>query len=346
MKAFNAAMVTNMSDRLKVIERVKVALVDDGVDPEYESVGKYLANNGFPLGTPDGKTVPFYTSTKQHGSKMAWVISTICPFVEIYVAKMDNYHELDLGNPAFDPERAVKVRSQPTSVILFHTPWSKKSGFQIANNTNYIQAVEWALKRDADILSMSWLFRYTQAVEEHTNELTRLLDHSPYSKPPIMYCAAKDTRGDDSASATYYPAGCNLTQTVGAADIHCKPKPYVTLEDTEWLFPGTNVFEDPADSGNSVATAVAAGVAALVLFCLNDVGVQWDQIKPKVTPKQLMEQLFKGLQDEHSKTKYVDLAKLFKFEENELEKISSRFLVDRLIHYIPGLRDAIGRSRI
>ncbi|CCC05592.1 hypothetical protein SMACR_09638 [Sordaria macrospora] len=315
VKAFNAAMVTNMSDRLKVIERVKVALVDDGVDPEYESVGKYLANNGFPLGTPDGKTVPFYTSTKQHGSKMAWVISTICPFVEIYVAKMDNYHELDLGNPAFDPERAVK-------------------------------AVEWALKRDADILSMSWLFRYTQAVEEHTNELTRLLDHSPYSKPPIMYCAAKDTRGDDSASATYYPAGCNLTQTVGAADIHCKPKPYVTLEDTEWLFPGTNVFEDPADSGNSVATAVAAGVAALVLFCLNDVGVQWDQIKPKVTPKQLMEQLFKGLQDEHSKTKYVDLAKLFKFEENELEKISSRFLVDRLIHYIPGLRDAIGRSRI
>jgi hypothetical protein len=98
--------------------KVKVALIDDGVDPEYQGVGTSLAKSGYPPGTLDGNMAPFYTSTTEHGSKMAWIIKTICPYVQIYVAKIDTRQSIDLFHPQFNVAQAAPVRFGP----LFCSP--------------------------------------------------------------------------------------------------------------------------------------------------------------------------------------------------------------------------------
>jgi hypothetical protein len=67
--------------------KVKVAVIDDGVSPTYQSVGEYLHHPGWPY--KGERAQENFTSTNGHGSKMAYLITRICPFAEIYVVKID-----------------------------------------------------------------------------------------------------------------------------------------------------------------------------------------------------------------------------------------------------------------
>jgi hypothetical protein len=50
-------------------------------------VGEYLHHPGWPYKGEQAQEN--FTSTNGHGSKMAYLITRICPFAEIYVAKLD-----------------------------------------------------------------------------------------------------------------------------------------------------------------------------------------------------------------------------------------------------------------
>ncbi len=85
---------TEFADQLRKLKwphlekiKIKVALIDDGVSPTYEHVSKYLHHPGWPY--TGERAQENFTSTNGHGSKMAYLITKICPFVEIYVAKLD-----------------------------------------------------------------------------------------------------------------------------------------------------------------------------------------------------------------------------------------------------------------
>lgn len=67
--------------------KVKVAVIDDGVSPTYQGVGQYLHHPGWPH--QGERAQETFTSTNGNGSKMAYLITRICPFAEIYVAKLD-----------------------------------------------------------------------------------------------------------------------------------------------------------------------------------------------------------------------------------------------------------------
>jgi hypothetical protein len=111
-KKFAERLLENLEKKkikVDIDSKVKVALIDDGVDPEFRSVGPRLAKSGYPRGTLDGNMIPFYTSTTEHGSKMAWIIQTICPFVQIYVAKIDTRDSTDLFHPQFSVAKAEPV---------------------------------------------------------------------------------------------------------------------------------------------------------------------------------------------------------------------------------------------
>ncbi|KAK3400893.1 hypothetical protein B0T20DRAFT_154676 [Sordaria brevicollis] len=289
---FAAELHKNLSKTNSIGKKVKVALLDDGVNPEYESVGVHLACDGFPQASLDGHIAPFYKSTNGHGSKMASIISTICPFVEIYVAKIDNQEHLQ--HPAYNVEQAAA-------------------------------AVDWAVSENVDIISMSWILRVTNEVRRDAENLNDMLDNDK-SKNIILYCAARDNRGNDLADAVYYPADCRTTKSIGGADTFNQPLRYVTLDKTDFVFPSKSVLpeQDVADGGNSVATAVATGVAALVLYCLREDKVRF---KAKVTPVKLMELLFKKLRDKNSR--YVDLAELFTCRDDEV--ITTKLLADRVL---------------
>ncbi|EGZ74504.1 hypothetical protein NEUTE2DRAFT_81904 [Neurospora tetrasperma FGSC 2509] len=294
-----ALALKNMQRAISTGRKVKVALMDDGVNPEYSDLGTHLACNGFPQSSLDGRLAPFYTSTKGHGSKMAWIISSLCPFVEILVAKIDNQdHPGDLPNPELEVDQAVS-------------------------------AVRWALDEGADIISMSWNFKVTPEVIDEAELLRKMLDKST----AVVYCAARDNRGSDPADTRYYPAECETSQKeslrkIGAATTYNLPQKYVTPDKTDYIFPSENVLPGAADSdgGNSVATAVAAGVAALVLHCLRE-DKALDRLVKSVTPAKLLNKVFTKLQD--SGTKYVDLAELFTCKTGEVP--NPRLLVNRVL---------------
>jgi hypothetical protein len=85
--------------------RIKVAIIDDGVDASHEGLSAPIktgitycpANRGQP--TPSA----YYASTNGHGTLMATLIETACPFVEFYIAKLD-----DSGG-RLTPSSAAKV---------------------------------------------------------------------------------------------------------------------------------------------------------------------------------------------------------------------------------------------
>lgn len=292
---FASVLYNKMSKTNSIGRKVKVALLDDGVNPEYKNIGRHLAGDGFPQASLDGHIAPFYKSTRGHGSMMASIISTICPFVEIYVAKIDNQEYLP--HPAYNVEQATA-------------------------------AVDWAVNEKVDIISMSWILRVTNEIRGEADNLNEMLDsnHSNIKKM-ILYCAARDNRGNDLADAVYYPADCRSTKSIGGADTFNQPLRFVTLDKTDFVFPSESVLpsEERAEGGNSVATAVATGVAALVLYCLRE-----DKVRLKtdsVSKVKLMELLFKKLRDKN--TRYVDLAELFTCRDDEV--ITPKLLADRVL---------------
>jgi hypothetical protein len=93
---------------------VKVALLDDGVDPSWENVGEFLSGSGWPWPSEctgdGGAQTPFYSSgPQQHGNRMAQLITHVCPFVDLYVAKIDSTVDDKLTHPSFDIKQAIDV---------------------------------------------------------------------------------------------------------------------------------------------------------------------------------------------------------------------------------------------
>jgi subtilisin family serine protease len=84
---------------------VKVALIDDGVDPNPDV---YAIEDGISFSSSnrsgDGPDEVF-PSTEGHGTAMATIISKICPIAKLYVAKMDG----NLGSGSFTAMGAAKV---------------------------------------------------------------------------------------------------------------------------------------------------------------------------------------------------------------------------------------------
>jgi hypothetical protein len=82
----------------------------------------------------------------------------------------------------------------------------------------------------------------------------------------LIYCAASPKKADTSEDK-YWPSSCQETFSIGAANEHRMAQGYVG-SDARYLFPSVNVLSDKSDGGSSAATALAAGLASLILFCL------------------------------------------------------------------------------
>lgn len=97
------------------------------------------------------------------------------------------------------------------------------------------------------------------------------------SSQAILLCAASD-QGEAGAETYPYAANQGYIFSIGAATANAKPADYVKPGDAHFLFPGHGVplMDDGspdrglggAQNGSSVATALAAGLAALVLECV------------------------------------------------------------------------------
>ncbi|KAI1438055.1 hypothetical protein GGR50DRAFT_691531 [Xylaria sp. CBS 124048] len=223
---------------------VKIALLDDGVDPTYRHNGQNLHCAGWPTidsGQGDHSFPGFYKSTHQHGSKMAWLIRSVCPFANIYVAKLD----VENGSTLQDREFNIKQA---------------------------IEAIQWAINCKVDIISMSWNLQEIKGPSSNNadiQELNQALQNAA-NAGILLFGAACDNK-ESPSSAKWLPCEHPMVWSIGATDRDYDVKKYVRRDKFHYLFPGEYVLDsdqkEDVEVGNSGATALAAGLAATVLSC-------------------------------------------------------------------------------
>lgn len=97
--------------------RVKVALIDDGVDGLNAGLSKVIkAGQTFSKRSKHDYN-PYFKSTRGHGTIMAMLIRKICPNVHLYVVKL-NEERSGPNTVSITAESAAKVRLSPRLSIL------------------------------------------------------------------------------------------------------------------------------------------------------------------------------------------------------------------------------------
>jgi hypothetical protein len=162
------------------------------------------------------------------------------------------------------------------------------------------QAVRAAIDKKVHIISMSWTIEKKAENETGISELEFAIQDAARAGI-LMFCAAND---QGIARDKTFPAGGrekNLFKIGAATDDGMVWKWMGELNDVDFIFPGHNVVKERYTevpllescktlTGSSVATAIAAGLAALVLYCvqlgaLDNEGLnyQWGQRGSVVT---------------------------------------------------------------
>jgi hypothetical protein len=108
---------TTVEEDEGVTDYIKVALLDDGVDPECGELGKFMSGSGWPRPSeaPGKRKQPesfFSAGDMKHGNDMARLITTMCPFVSLYVAKINASAPTEtVHHPTFGVAQATEVSS-------------------------------------------------------------------------------------------------------------------------------------------------------------------------------------------------------------------------------------------
>ncbi|KFG80924.1 intracellular serine protease [Metarhizium anisopliae] len=231
---------------------VKVALIDDGADITHPDLkGMKFPGKSFHHYREGSswRVSPFWDSSSGHGTLMARLIHRICPSAVIHVIKLST----------FAGEASAKLQ---------------------INTDSAVQAIEYAVEQGAQIISASWTVKPpTEAGRKKAFD--DAVHNALNTKGALMFCAASDQ--GKSADLTY-PHGSNPNSfRIGAARATGSALDNVgDGHELSFLFPGHEVvvdsaYEDVPDkqfgrfaphSGSSVATALAAGLAALIVECV------------------------------------------------------------------------------
>jgi len=88
----------------------------------------------------------------------------------------------------------------------------------------------------------------------------------------LMFASASD-QGEADRNKDIYPASCDSVITIGSGASDGDPATGVRLDQVDYLIPGEEikVTDDHENtiSGSSVSTALASGLAALILHCID-----------------------------------------------------------------------------
>lgn len=190
-------------------------------------------------------------SESNHGTIMARFIRKICPTADIYVIKV-----------------ATKRGTRSSNTLTIDVP-------------SAIDSINHAIDRGARIISMSW------SVKRPTNGQLREKFNEAVQRAVrlgiIMLCASSDQA--ETSNDETYPYDSNRANIIriGAATAQGTNAKYVDKHHVDFLFPGHDILlkgstpdKELGDvhRGSSVGTAIAAGLAAMVLDCIR-IGHFW-----------------------------------------------------------------------
>ncbi|KAG8417443.1 hypothetical protein J3458_004950 [Metarhizium acridum] len=120
-----------------------------------------------------------------------------------------------------------------------------------------------------------------------------------------MYCAAEDLHLYSQAVETFPSNVQAYVKRVGSAKEGGKGSSSVNVARVDYLFPGGGVRPDVKSIGSSAATAIAAGLVALILWCFEATGQGMNAIKDPKKIDTIFQDLTAG-KDE----KWVDATRL------------------------------------
>ncbi|ESU15292.1 hypothetical protein FGSG_08102 [Fusarium graminearum PH-1] len=213
------------------IRPIRVALLDDGVNPG-ELVVPGVLKDGWPLPSTSRlhSSKPYYSSDQGHGTKMARLLYFMCPFISIYVAKIDMYREHD------------------TSAAM-----------------SAAKAINWAVSKNVDIISMSWTVKQVRYGPNSNQTAITALERAiqaAANSDILLFCAVQDS-GHYENDEISFPQKSDTKKLiiVGSANENGDKSTFVNENSFNYLFPGEIVIPDiltEHDKGSSVATAVAA----------------------------------------------------------------------------------------
>ncbi|KAF7948213.1 uncharacterized protein EAE97_003624 [Botrytis byssoidea] len=174
-----------------------------------------------------------------HGPAMASQIYRICPRAQLYVLKLDDH--------LYDGQRRITALSAA-------------------------QAIRKAVAKKVHIISMSWTI--PKPKDSTTKDILRAAISEAVRENILMFCSASDGGPVEDESFPWAAAKGNIFR-IGAATDKGMASPIVgDPTDLGFTFPGTDVERKDMDkkveyqTGSSVATALATGLAALVLYCV------------------------------------------------------------------------------
>ncbi|KAK1990876.1 hypothetical protein LX36DRAFT_663825 [Colletotrichum falcatum] len=242
-----AAESQNMKALQNLGKDVVVALIDDGVDgcdPAFS--GRVIEGKTFDY--QDGGVGQYYISARGHGTEMARMILKVCPMANVYSIRLKTHTSPDKGQSTIDAVSAAL-------------------------------AIEAALEKKATIISMSWTIPVPPEGSKERQLLDSVLERA-CSRNVLMFCSSPD-----QISATkHYPSAFRRSRffLIGAA--HDDGSAYGHAgKDNDFIFPGVNVNTNSGASlpalladkmssskestGSSIATALAAGLAAMIAYC-------------------------------------------------------------------------------
>ncbi|QYS99615.1 ANK_REP_REGION domain-containing protein [Trichoderma simmonsii] len=233
---------------------VVVALIDDGVDRLDNTLsGQVLEGKSFDY--HDGQVRPPFSSARGHGTVMASMILRVCPMAKIYPIRLKTY-DVSGGKSQIDRKYAAK-------------------------------AIKAALAKNATIISMSWTLPKSSAENETKDELHEILDMAVKRKV-IMFCSSPD---EGKFTEFDYPSGPWRSRffRIGAARADGTVFEWTPDDEISFVLPGVDVVKEQAgrtsseaqsfgvtsrvadfkyETGSSVATALAAGLAAMIIYCV------------------------------------------------------------------------------
>jgi len=299
-----------------------VALIDDGIDMDDTILRPHNIVSGRSFCSHDTEQPrPYYLSSGGHGTAMASLICRVCPKVKLYVLKLDEYGS-EPGKRQITAKSAAK-------------------------------AVRAAIDKGVHIISMSW------SIEPTANDIRELGDAIVLAAKEgiLMFCAATD---EGAYRDRTYPAASSTKELfkIGAAEASGIALKWLgDRRAVDFIFPGHNVVLErpggvPSDkynslTGSSVATALASGLAALILYCVQaaalHLGAQPTRAKDEVVTMDVFRALKKhdGMKmafleigtTEESEKKYIAVWERFK----KPVKAEKNTAPDRLIDLIVAL---------
>jgi hypothetical protein len=197
--------------------------------------------------------------------------------------------------------------------------------------------VKWAIKKKVQVISMSWTINATERNKGDIENLTTAINEATEGNI-LLFCSVSD-QGVKTEGA--YPANCNRSKTfrIGAATTSGNTWEWVGVNDVNYIFPGTGLRVDTRDplskslkpcSGSSLATALAAGLAALILYCI---ALNNAEELDLVLGHDKMDHVFKSINDTRDSSLFLRVWEAFKVEEDAADrpKESLKFIVDGLL---------------